>query len=118
MNHEFVFVTDYPKTLRPFYHMRYENDPGKTKSFDLLWKRMEITTGAQREHRLERLSQQALELGLTLESIDFYLNFFKYGCPSHGGFGLGLARLLAVLLDRSSIRETQFLFRGPNRLSP
>jgi aspartyl-tRNA synthetase len=118
LKHEFVFVTDYPKTLRPFYHMRHEDDPGKTKSFDLLWKRMEITTGAQREHRLERLSQQALELGLTLESIDFYLNFFKYGCPPHGGYGLGLARLLAVLLDRSSIRETQFLFRGPNRLSP
>jgi nondiscriminating aspartyl-tRNA synthetase len=117
-NHEFVFVTDYPTSVRPFYHMTYENDPRTTKSFDLLWKGLEITTGAQREHRYEVLHQQALDRGLALEPIQFYLDFFKYGCPPHGGLGFGLARMLAQMLGQNNIREVTFLHRGPNRLKP
>ncbi|MFH1863452.1 MAG: aspartate--tRNA(Asn) ligase, partial [bacterium] len=75
--HEFVYVTEYPISARPFYHMRLESDPKLTKSFDLLWKGIEITTGAQREHRLDILEKQAKEKGLTLEAIRFYLDFFK-----------------------------------------
>ena len=116
--HEFVFVTDYPVEVRPFYHMRYEAEPRLTRSYDLLWKGLEITTGAQREHRLNPLIGQAREKGLGTEAIQFYLDFFKYGCPPHGGFGLGLARLLMILLDRPNIRETTFLPRTPNRLHP
>jgi aspartyl-tRNA synthetase len=116
--HEFIFVTDYPIEVRPFYHMRKENTPTETKSFDLLWKWMEITTGAQREHRYEVLARQATEKGVSLESIQFYLDFFKYGCPPHGGFGFGLARLLAAMLNQKSIREVVFLHRGPTRLIP
>jgi aspartyl-tRNA synthetase len=116
--HEFIFVTDYPVEVRPFYHMRKEVDPRLTKSFDLLWKWMEITTGAQREHRYDVLVRQAVEKGIDLESILFYLDFFKYGCPPHGGFGFGLARLLAAMLNQRSIREVVFLHRGPNRLIP
>lgn len=116
--HEFIFVTDYPAEVRPFYHMRKEDNPTETKSFDLLWKWMEITTGAQREHQYEVLVKQATEKGISLESIQFYLDFFKYGCPPHGGFGFGLARLLAAMLNQKSIREVVFLHRGPNRLIP
>jgi aspartyl-tRNA synthetase len=116
--HEFIFVTDYPVDVRPFYHMRKEGNAKETKSFDLLWKWMEITTGAQREHRYDILVKQATEKGVSLESIQFYLNFFKYGCPPHGGFGFGLARLLAAMLNQKSIREVVFLHRGPNRLIP
>ena len=116
--HEFIFVTDYPVEVRPFYHMRYDDHPEITKSFDLLWKWYEITTGAQREHRYDVLVRQAVEKGVSLEPIRFYLDFFRYGCPPHGGFGFGLARLLAGLLDLSSIREVTFLHRGPNRLTP
>jgi nondiscriminating aspartyl-tRNA synthetase len=116
--HEFIFVTDYPVEVRPFYHMRNEDDPRLTKSFDLLWKWMEITTGAQREHRYDLLVRQAVEKGIDLKSIQFYLDFFKYGCPPHGGFGFGLARLLAAMLNQRSIREVVFLHRGPNRLIP
>ena len=116
--HEFIFITDYPAEIRSFYHMRKADMPGITKSFDLLWKWMEITTGAQREHRYEILVKQATEKGISLESIQFYLDFFKYGCPPHGGFGFGLARLLAAMLNRKSIREVVFLHRGPNRLIP
>jgi len=116
--HEFIFITDYPIEVRPFYHMRKAEEPHLTKSFDLLWKWMEITTGAQREHRYEVLARQAIEKGVSLESIQFYLDFFKYGCPPHGGFGFGLARLLAAMLNQKSIREVVFLHRGPTRLIP
>ena len=116
--HEFVFVIDYPISVRPFYHMRYENAPAKTKSYDLLWKGLEVTTGAQREHRYDVLCKQALEKGLRLEPIQFYLDFFKFGCPPHGGYGLGLTRMLMVLLNRSNVREVTYLYRGPTRLTP
>lgn len=116
--HEFVFVTDYPWAVRPFYHMRRAGDPTLTKSYDLLWKGVEITTGAQREHRYDVLVAQALEKGLSLDPIQFYLDFFKYGCPPHGGFGFGLNRMLMVMLNRPNVREVTFLFRGPTRLLP
>lgn len=117
-DHEFVFLTDWPISVRPFYHMRYSDQPNLTKSFDLICNGLEITTGAQREHRLQMLEKQAGEKGLGLEPIADYLNNFRYGCPPHGGFGMGLSRLLMVLLGLQNIRETVFLFRGPNRLTP
>lgn len=115
--HEFLFVYDYPANIRAFYHMR--SNGGKiSKSYDLYWKGMEITTGAQREHRYEKLKSQALKAGLTLEYIQFYLDFFRYGCPPHGGFGMGLDRLTLLLLNLSTIKEAMFIFRGPTRLKP
>lgn len=116
--HEFVFVTDYPIAVRPFYHMRHASDSTLTKSFDLLWKGLEVTTGAQREHRIGILEQQAREKGLSLAPLEHYLSFFRYGCPPHGGFGVGLTRLLMVLLNRGNVREVTYLYRGPNRLTP
>jgi aspartyl-tRNA synthetase len=131
--HEFVFVTDYPVAVRPFYHMRYAapgsadpaldpKDPANparlTKSFDLLWKGIEITTGAQREHRYEELLAQAHEKGVETEPIQYYLDFFRYGAPPHGGFGFGLTRLLMKLTGQDNVREVTFLYRGPNRLEP
>ena len=83
-----------PMDVRPFYHMGKEDNPRKTKSFDLLWKWMEITTGAQREHRYDVLVEQAKEKGVDQESIQFYLDFFRFGCPPHGGFGFGLATVI------------------------
>lgn len=118
LGHEFVFVTDYPISVRPFYHMRHESNPGLTKSFDLLWKGLEQTTGAQREHRYDRLVAQAQEKGLTLEPIKSYLNCFRYGCPPHGGFGFGLTRMLMNMLGLKNVREVTYLYRGMNRLEP
>jgi aspartyl/asparaginyl-tRNA synthetase len=114
---EFLFLTDYPTSLRPFYHMRCPDQPTATRSFDLLWKGVEITTGAQREHRHAELARQAHEAGLG-DSVAYYLDFFRYGCPPHGGFGLGLARLIMLTLGLPSIREAAFLHRSPNRLTP
>ena len=116
--HEFVFVTDYPTAVRPFYHMRYPDRPELTKSFDLLWRGIEITTGAQREHRLATLLEQAADKRVETEPIQYYLDFFRYGAPPHGGFGFGLTRLLMQLLGQDNVREVTFLYRGPNRLEP
>ena len=113
-NHEFMFIVDYAATKRPFYHMRDEN--GKLQGYDLIWRGTEITSGAQREHRYEELAKNAAEKGLG-KDVEFYLQFFKYGCPPHGGFAIGVDRL-TMLLTGLSIKETQFLFRGPNRLAP
>lgn len=112
--HEFLFVTDYDAKERAFYHMRDEN--GVPQGYDLIWRGCEITTGAQREHRYEVLKAQAEEKGLA-KDVEFYLQFFRYGCPPHGGFGLGIDRLTMLVLGLS-IKEAEFLFRGPNRLTP
>ncbi len=116
--HDYVFVKDWPFDARPFYHMLDPENPQITRSFDLLGKGLEVSTGAQREHRYEVLSQQALSKGLSLEPIENYLNFFRYGTPPHGGFGLGLSRLLMIMLDLPNIREAVYIFRGPTRLTP
>ena len=116
--HEFAFVTEYPVSARPFYHLRPAGQPQVTASFDLLFKGLEVTTGAQREHRYDVLLAQAAEKGLSPEPMRWYLDCFRYGCPPHGGFGLGLGRLLMTLLGLDSIRDATFLFRGPNRLTP
>ena len=112
--HEFLFVTGYGVEKRPFYHMRDEK--GMPQGYDLIWRGVEITTGAQREHRYDILKKQAEEKGLG-EDVAFYLEFFKYGCPPHGGFGIGVDRMTMLLLD-VSIKEAMFLFRGPARLTP
>ena len=113
-NCEFIFVTDYPKDKRAFYHLRKDGIP---QGYDLIWRGVEITTGAQREHRYEELKKQAEEKGLK-KDVEFYLDFFKYGCPPHGGFGLGVDRLTMLLLNLPSLKESMFIFRGPNRLNP
>ncbi|MDQ6607607.1 MAG: aspartate--tRNA(Asn) ligase [Actinomycetota bacterium] len=116
--HEFVFITDYADRSRPFYHMRCEDDSVETRSFDLLWRGLEITSGAQREHRHDRLTAQAIARDLPIEDIRPYLDFFKFGCPPHGGFGLGLTRMLMSMLGVVDVREVTYLFRGPDRLTP
>lgn len=117
LNSDFVFIIDYPFAARPFYHMLDPNTK-LTYSFDLLYKGIEITTGAQREHRIEVLKKQAIEKDMSLEPIDFYLNFFRYGMPPHGGYGFGLTRFLMRFFEVESIRDVTFLYRGPNRVNP
>ncbi|PZE95920.1 aspartate--tRNA(Asn) ligase [Curtobacterium sp. MCBD17_008] len=115
---EFVFVTDYDASIRPYYHMRHADDPTLTNSYDLLFNGAEISTGAQREHRVDVLTAQAEEKGLDPAELGWYLDFFRYGVPPHGGFGMGLARVLMLMLGEPSIREVTYLFRGPTRLTP
>ena len=116
--HDFVFLTDYDASIRPFYHMRHADNPELTTSYDLIYRGTEISTGAQREHRVEVLEEQIREKGMDPAELSFYLDFFRYGMPAHGGFGMGLNRVLMLMLHQPSIRETTYLFRGPNRLLP
>lgn len=116
--HDFVFVTEYPVSVRPFYHMALTPGSDVTRSFDLMYRGIEIATGAQREHRYDVLVEQAKKKGMSVESLQYYLNFFKYGCPPHGGYGHGLERLVMRLCDLESIREVSFLYRGVKRLTP
>jgi aspartyl-tRNA synthetase len=112
-NSEFLFATDFDSEKRAFYHMR-EN--GVPQGYDLLWRGVEITSGAQREHRYEALKKVTDEMGLG-EDVKYYLDFFRYGCPPHGGFAIGVDRLTMLLLGLH-IKDAMFIFRGPNRLTP
>lgn len=113
---EFVFITEYPKENRPMYTMPAEN--GLTKSFDLLFKGLEITSGGQRIHEYEMLVASFREKGLNEENSQNYLNTFKYGVPPHGGFAIGLERLTAKLLGLTNVREASAFPRDINRLTP
>ena len=116
--HQFFFVTEYPTDKRAFYTMAKPDEPAYSKSYDLYFKDVEITSGAQREHRPDILREQIVKRGIDPTPMNDYINFFKNGCPPHGGFGLGLDRLLMLLLDLPSIKEAMYLFRGPDRLTP
>lgn len=115
---EFVFITEYPFSQRAFYSMKCEDDASLCKSYDLLFKDCEITSGAQREHRAEQLVENIKEKGINPKNMQGYVDFFRYGCPPHGGFAIGMARLVAKMLNLSSIKESTFLFRGPKRIMP
>jgi aspartyl-tRNA synthetase len=115
---DFVFVDQYPWNVRPFYTMKDDKDPKLTKSFDLLYKGQELTTGGQREHRIDVLTQQAVEKDFKIEDVDSYLQFFRNGAPPHGGSGTGIERFVQKILSLSNIREVRLLPRDPTRLHP
>ncbi len=117
-NHEFVFITDYHKSKSAFYHMRLEEGSDVSRRADLLYKGIEVTTLAQREHRPEILEKQAKEKKMDLELLKDYLNFFRYGCPPHGGAGIGPARFIMKILDLPNVREATYLPRDVKRLNP
>ena len=115
--HDFVFLTDFPIQSRPFYHKYYEDKPC-TKSADLIYKGLEITTLAQREEHPDVLTNQLLAKGLGTKDIQWYLDFFRYGVPPHGGWGLGGSRFIKQLLNLDTIRDAMFIYRGVNHLYP
>ena len=131
--HPFVFVTEFPVSIRPFYHM-FAKDKKSTLSFDLLWNGLEVTTGAQREHRYKVVIEQAIGKGLIPktaldkqgnvveskipEGLKSYLDCFNYGCPPHGGFGFGLSRMLMNILGYENVREVTYIYRGVDRIHP
>ncbi len=115
--YDFVFLTDFPISVRPFYHKYYEDKPC-TKSADLIYRGLEITTLAQREERYDVLLSQLKAKGLGQKDIQWYLDFFRYGMPPHGGWGLGGARFIMKLLGIEHIRDAMFIYRGVNHLHP
>jgi aspartyl-tRNA synthetase len=113
---EFFFMIDYPHSSRAFYHMKSSKDPSLALGFDLFWKGLEITTGAQREHREEQLRLNAKERGIKEAELEEYFEYFRYGCPPHGGFAIGLERFIMELLELDSILEATYLPNTPNRI--
>jgi len=117
-NHDFVFITEYHKSKSAFYHMRLEEGSDYSRRADLLYRGLEVTTLAQREHRSEILIRQAEEKNMSLDSLKDYINFFRYGCPPHGGAGIGPGRFVMKMLDLPNVREATYLPRDVKRLNP
>ena len=115
---DFVFVTEYPSKKRPFYAMDDPEDKRYTKSFDLLFHGLEITTGGQRIHDYKMLSEKIAVRGMTEEGMEQYLSAFKHGMPPHGGLGIGLERLTMKLIGEDNVRETTLFPRDLTRLEP
>ena len=116
LSSDFIFITHYPVSKRPFYTYEDEEDPGFTKSFDLLFRGVEITTGGQRRHDYENLLEGARAKGLNPETFSFYGQAFRYGMPPHGGWGMGLERLTQKFLGISNVKEATLFPRDINRI--
>ncbi|MDA8597068.1 aspartate--tRNA(Asn) ligase, partial [Candidatus Pacebacteria bacterium] len=113
---DYIFITHYPVSKRPFYTYEDEADPGFTKSFDLLFRGVEITTGGQRVHDIEELKAKATQKGLDPEKFSFYLQAFEYGIPPHGGWGMGLERLTQKFCGLQNVKEATLFPRDINRI--
>lgn len=114
---DFVFVYNYPAKTRAFY-TKHNDDGYSSASYDLIYKGLEITSGAIRENDYDRLINNIEGSGIDPKTLSFYTEFFKYGCPPHGGLGMGMARFMMLLFNYDNIREATFLYRGPTRLEP
>ncbi len=113
--HELYFFTKYPSQIKPFYVMM---DGKYSRGFDLDFKGMEITSGGQREHRIDVLTSVMKSKGLDPHKFEFYLNAFKFGMPSHGGAGLGVDRIVQQILNLPDIKEAVLFPRTTERLVP
>jgi len=116
--HSHLFVlTHYPKSARPFY-TRLSDDPIYTNSFDMILRGQEICSGSQRENNYTHLTNRMKDLNIDTTPFRDYLNSFKYGSPYHGGFGLGLERILMLYFDFPNIRTSSLFPRDPKRITP
>ena len=113
---DFIFITHYPVSKRPFYTMEDSEDKGFTKSFDLLFRGVEITTGGQRVHDINVIKTKINEKGLDPDKFVFYMQAFQYGIPPHGGWGMGLERLTAKFCGVSNVKEATLFPRDINRI--
>ena len=108
----------YPSAVRPFYTMPCPEDPRYSCSFDVFVRGEEIISGAQRVHVPELLAAQAAARGIDVASIATYVDAFRYGAPPHGGFGVGLERVVMLFCGLGNIRKTSLFPRDPRRLAP
>jgi nondiscriminating aspartyl-tRNA synthetase len=115
---ELVFLTEYPQSKRPVYTMPKEDDPEFTRSFDLIFRGLEITTGGQRIHLHDMLVNAFEARGLDPSTFDYYIDTFAYGVPPHGGLAIGLERLTAQILGIGNVREAALFPRDRNRITP
>jgi nondiscriminating aspartyl-tRNA synthetase len=117
---EAVFITEWPASEAKFYHKLDDNNPEIADRFDLLFRGVEIATGSMRENRYEALVEQLHKIGADIEhpGFKYYLMAFKYGLPPHGGFGMGLERLVQKIIGLNNVKEASLFPRDINRLAP
>ncbi|WP_294189221.1 aspartate--tRNA(Asn) ligase [uncultured Clostridium sp.] len=113
---DFIFITNYPRKKRPMYTMPLGEEG--TRSFDLLFRGVEITTGGQRIHNYNMLINSMKQKGLNPNDYEGYTEMFKYGMPKHGGLAIGLERITAQLLNLNNIREATLIPRDRTRITP
>ncbi|GMH29692.1 hypothetical protein Nepgr_031535 [Nepenthes gracilis] len=115
---EFYILHRYPLGVRPFYTMPCYDDPSYSNSFDVFIRGEEIISGAQRIHNSDFLSQRAEACGIDVKTISAYIDSFRYGAPPHGGFGVGLERVVMLFCALNNIRKTSLFPRDPLRITP
>ncbi len=114
----FYFITGWPQEIKPFYVLPEDEHPEISQAFDLMYKDLEISSGATRVHQYDLLVKQIKDKGLNPESFETYLAAFEYGMPPHAGWGVGADRLTMVLTGVQNIRETVLFPRDRRRLTP
>ncbi|EOA16330.1 hypothetical protein CARUB_v10004480mg [Capsella rubella] len=117
-NTDFYILHRFPLAVRPFYTMPCEDDPRYSKSFDVFLRGEEIISGGQRIHDPELLEKRARECGIDVKTLSTYIDSFRYGAPPHGGFGMGLERVVMLFCGLDNIRKTSLFPRDPHRLAP
>ena len=112
---EALFIRGYPRRKRPFYTYPLGQS---TMSFDLLFRGLEITTGGRRIEQYDMLQESLQMHHLEAAPLEDYLRIFKYGCPPHGGFAIGLERLTQKILGLNNVREASLFPRDRRRTRP
>ena len=115
---EFFFVNRFPSKAKPFYIMRYDDDPEFARSTDFFLGSLELSSGGQREHRHEKIISQIREKGMDEKALSWFTEPFRYGVPPHGGYSFGIERFTARLLGIENIKEAVLFPRDPERLQP
>jgi aspartyl-tRNA synthetase len=116
--HDFFFVNRFPSAVKPFYVMKVDEEPKWARSVDLVFKGIEQSSGGQREHRYEKIVQQIKEKKMSLESLKWFTEVFRFGVPPHGGYSLGIERFTMKLLDISNLKEAVLFPRYVTRILP
>ncbi len=114
----YYFITGWPTDIKPFYVMPGEDDPKKSCAFDLMYKDLEISSGAMRVHQHDLLVERMKKQELNPDSFNRYLAAFEYGMPPHAGWGLGAERFTMCMTGVKNIRETVLFPRDRRRLTP
>jgi aspartyl-tRNA synthetase len=115
---DFFFVNRFPSAPKPFYIMRYDDDPEFARSTDFFFRSLELSSGGQREHRHDKIMAQIREKKMEESGLRWFTEPFRYGVPPHGGYSFGIERFTAYLLGIQNIKEAVLFPRDPERLQP
>ncbi len=113
---DFVFITEYPTKKRAFYTYAKPDEPEISRSFDLLFRGLEINSGSQRIHDYDEMIAKIELRGMDPKKFSFYLQAFKYGMPPHGGCSTGLERITARMLELANVKEASAFPRDMTRI--